>query len=194
LGVSRTVVREAVRMLVTKGLLETRPGVGTVVTEISSQQITEPLSIWMSTRQKNESLEQLYQVRRILETAIAQLASEHATPEDIQRLRKIIQQMHAAVNDPDEFAASDVEFHAALTETAHNPLLFIILESIQNLLTEIRMMVQSYRNLPDEVIPEHQRILDCVEAHDPECAARAMQDHIDTSRRIQQEVLRAENK
>jgi len=191
LGVSRTVLREAVRMLVSKGLLETRPGVGTTVREVSSTQISEPLSLLLSSGKASISLDHIHQVRRILEVEIAEIAAMQAGEEDLAELKRILEAMEKASNERGSFAELDSQFHAALTRTTHNPLLSILIDSIQDLMLDVRLLVQEYPDLHDEVMPDHRRILDRVSARDPKGARRAMEIHLEHARRIQQEFLAA---
>ena len=191
LGVSRTVLREAVRMLVSKGLLETRPGVGTTVREMSSSQISEPLSLLLSSGKARISLDHIHQVRRILEVEIAENAARHAGEEDLARLRSILEAMEEARNEGGGFAEQDSEFHAALARTTHNPLIGILLDSIQDLMLDVRLLVQEYPDLYNEVMPDHRAILDRVSERDPKGARHAMEIHLEHARRIQQEFLAA---
>lgn len=188
LGVSRTALREAVRMLVTKGLLETRPGVGTIIKRITSSQITEPLSILIN-QAGSINLDHLDQLRRILEVEIAEAASREATAEDIENLRTINDQFSAARGDPEEFAALDAQFHRALAESTHNPLLAILLDTIHDLMDNIRHLVQKYPHLADEVIPDHEMLFRSVEGRDTAAARTAMLNHLEHARRIQSQIL-----
>ena len=188
LGVSRTVLREAVRMLVTKGLLETRPGVGTIVRQVTSEQISGPLSILMS--QVDEiNLDHLHDVRNILEVEIARRAATNATQEDINMLSDLIRSMETARNYRLEFANLDALFHRTLAQTTHNPLLVILMDSISELLQDVRLMVQEYTDLADTVNPGHTQLLKAIINHDPDAAAQAMHDHLDVARSIQNDLL-----
>ena len=128
LGVSRTALREAVRMLVTKGLLETRPGVGTIVTKVTSEQITEPLSMIIN-QTGGVSLDHLNQVRQILEVEIVEVAAREATDEDMDRIESVLINLSEKKHNPTEFNQLDAEFHSALAQASHNPLLAILLDS-----------------------------------------------------------------
>lgn len=188
LGVSRTALREAVRMLVTKGLLETRPGVGTTVRKLTSDQITEPLSILMS-QGEGVNLDHLNQVRQILEVEIARVAAREATPDEITSLQESLGRLKLAREDLAEFNQRDAEFHLALAEATHNPFLPILLNSIRDLLGIVRERVQSYPNLGFEVFPDHEIILKHVEAKDSVAAGEAMFRHLDHARQIQKRIL-----
>src|SRR5271157_3488829 len=134
LGVSRTVVREAVRVLVATGLLETRHGVGTTVRALTHDEMVKPLNLFLRTWGEDVSLEHLHQVRSLLEVENAGLAAEQASDEDIHDLRCIVEEMEAAKDDPVLFAVKDSEFHRRLAQTTHNPLLTLLLDSIHDLM------------------------------------------------------------
>jgi GntR family transcriptional repressor for pyruvate dehydrogenase complex len=178
LGVSRTVIREAVRILMTKGLLETRPGVGTIVRHLTRDQIVEPLSLLVQIRDGDISFEQLHQVRSILEVEIAGVAALQATEEDITNLRQIMADMEASQDDPDVFAARDTDFHQGLAQTTHNPLLTLLLGVIRDLLEEYMTVVTRYLDVRQQVLPYHYEILEKVAAKDEEGARQAMREHL----------------
>lgn len=184
LGVSRTVVREASRILVTKGLLEIQPGVGTTVRQITNEQIVEPLNLLLRTRTGGKvSFDHLHQVRSILEIEIAGLAAAHATDADIARLRQIMAAMEAAQNDPDQLAIHDADFHSALAQMTHNPLLAILVDSIRDLLQEYIALVTRYLDPRQENLPLHYRLLERIEARDVDGARQAMGENLDQMRK-----------
>ncbi|MFB0546196.1 MAG: FadR/GntR family transcriptional regulator [Anaerolineae bacterium] len=193
IGVSRTVIREAVHILGTKGLLETRQGVGTIVRQVTRDQIVEPLSLLLQTSDGGISIEHLHQVRRILEIEIAGLAALQATEDDVEELRRTVTEMGLAEDDPEAFASRDADFHQALAKTTRNPLLVVLLDSIRDLMQEVRLLVTSYPGLPQQVMPDHRKILDRVIAKDPSGARQAMQEHLERARHIQQVVLMQRN-
>lgn len=187
IGVSRTVVREAVHILVTKGLLETRQGVGTVVREMSNDRLIEPLSMMLQT--KGISLYDLHQVRSILEVAIVGLAATQATRQDLAQLERIMSEMEENIGHTDVFIACDAEFHQTLAQTAHNPLLVMLLDSIRDLMTEVRIQVHREPEIYATVVPDHREILERIEAHDAEAARQAMLRHLEHALRLQNLVL-----
>jgi len=191
LGVSRTVIREAVRILTAKGLLETRPGVGSVVRQMTRDQVVEPLGHLL--RAHNVTLDELHEVRGILEVEIAGLAARQADAEDITKLRQAMEAMTRATNDAEALAAHDAEFHRALAQATHNPLLVILLDSIRDLMQEVRLRVSSYPGIAEVIVPDHYRVLECVAAGDEEGARRAMREHIDHARDFQRAVFSRDN-
>ncbi len=188
LGVSRTVFREAVRILVARGLLDTRHGIGTTVRAVSREEVVKPLTLFLRTCGQEVSTGHLHRVRLILEVENAALAAEQATELDIRELRAICREMEAAAADPRQFAVKDSEFHRRLARTTHNPLLILLLESIQDLMAEVRALVASQPGLFERVMPTHARVVDRVAAHDARGARRAMREHLDVALAIQNEL------
>jgi DNA-binding FadR family transcriptional regulator len=187
MGVSRTVLREAVRILVTKGLLETRHGVGTIVRHVTSDQFLEPLNLLLQT--SDLSIEQLHQVRSILEVGVVRLAAHKASTEDLAALRAILQQMTDSCGSTEYFVALGDLFHSALARATHNPLLVVLSGSIGAIMHAVRLQVHEHTELVHPAIPDHLRILEAIEAHDTEGAAAAMQAHLDNALYFQREYL-----
>jgi GntR family transcriptional repressor for pyruvate dehydrogenase complex len=187
MGVSRTVLREAVRILVTKGLLETRHGVGTVVRHVTSDQFLEPLTLLLQT--SGLTVEQLHQVRSILEVGVVRLAAAEAQPADLRSLHAILAQMPATANDTAAFVALDDRFHSALAQATHNPLLVVLCDSIGAIMHAVRRQVHEHTELAQTAVPDHQEILAAIAAHDADGAAAAMQRHLDNALYFQRAYL-----
>jgi len=185
LGVSRTVVREAVRDLAASGLLETCHGVGTTVRALSREEVVKPLNLFLRSWGRDVSLVHLHQVRSLLEVENVGLAAEQASKEDIQDLRRIVKEMEAAKDDPELFASKDSEFHRRLAQTTHNPLLTLLLDSIQDLMAEVREFVAKDSSLFEQVMPAHADMLKYVAMRDPRKARRAMRAHLLTALDLQ---------
>ena len=186
LGVSRTVLREAVRMLVSKGLLETRPGVGTIVKQVGSQEITESLSLLMN-QDPDLTLTHLHSVRLMLESQIARLAAMNASEEDIARLTELTNGMERALDDTEEFSYLDAEYHRTLAQATQNPLLVVLMDSIRELFLDILTKIQYRDHQVNMTLPDHRKIIAMVNARDPDGAEQAMRDHLDHAFQIMQE-------
>jgi GntR family transcriptional repressor for pyruvate dehydrogenase complex len=194
LGVSRTVVREAVAVLAANGLLETRHGVGTTVRAVSREDVVKPLNLFLRTWGQDVSLEHLHQVRSLLEVENAGLAAEQASEEDIQDLRRIVSEMQAATEDPVLFAVRDSDFHRRLAQTTHNPLLTLLLDSIQDLMVEVREMVAMEKGLVERVMPAHIELLECVEMRDAKRAQQTMRAHLLAALEVQKKAALSASK
>ena len=193
IGVSRPVVREAVSILVAKGLLETKRGVGTIVRNMTRDQIVEPFNLLMKIRVGGGvTFEQLYQVRSILEVKNAELAASEATDDDIIALRQVMADMEANQDDMVVFAVKDTDFHQLLAHATHNPVLELLTGVIRDLLEEYIVRVTVYLDPSRDVLPFHQRILDAVAAKDVEGARQAMEAHLKQIKKNHEEAMRFE--
>jgi GntR family transcriptional repressor for pyruvate dehydrogenase complex len=125
------------------------------------------------------SYAQIHEVRRVVEVEIAALAANRATEADIEALRKAIADMAAGVDDVNAASAADVEFHVALSRATHNRLFSLIIDSIGDVLLEIRKATLGIRGRAKKGVQFHQAILDRVAAHDVEGAREAMRVHLE---------------
>ena len=189
LGVSRTVVREAVRILVTKGLLETQHGVGTSVRAITRAEVVKPLNLFLRTCGEDIRIEHLHHVRSVLEVENAGIAAQEASNAEIQALRATCEAMQASFAKPQQFAERDDEFHRRLAQTTHNPLLILLLDSIRDMIAEVRTRVSEEASLYERVMSTHLQILECIADRDARGARRAMREHLEVALSIQSEVL-----
>ncbi len=176
-GVSRTAVREAVKALREKGLVEAYPGRGTFITAGSSYTIRLSLDRMMKGGQA-EGSGYLAEVREILEPEIASLAATRADGEDLTAMRESVAVMDGAKRDPDAFIEADLDFHLALAEAAANPLILSLIDSIVGLLREQRMGIFQVEGGPERGQYHHKRILEAIEHRDPVGAREAMKAHL----------------
>ncbi|MDP2778208.1 MAG: FadR/GntR family transcriptional regulator, partial [Anaerolineales bacterium] len=132
-AVSRTAVREAVKALRQKGLVEIRPGRGTFITNGTTDSIRNSLGLLMIFGGKDGSIN-LVEVREILEPEIAALAATRITNEYIAVMQEAVEVMDRALADVDVFVEADLDFHLALAEATQNPFIPILMDSIIELL------------------------------------------------------------
>jgi GntR family transcriptional regulator, transcriptional repressor for pyruvate dehydrogenase complex len=189
LGVSRTVVREAVRKLVARQLLETRRGSGIYVRAWETNFLDEPMRLLAAAQGING--EAITEARELLEVKIARLAAQRANREHIENMEETIRKMQSGTLAPDEFAATDVAFHNHLAEAAGNPLLLAMANSINEVMIGVRLLSIDLYGLPHScelAIELHARILGHVKAHDVEGAQRAMEEHMAVARKVLEEA------
>ncbi len=179
-GVSRTAVREAVKALREKGLVEIRPGRGTFITDIAdsaSGVVRDSLALMVQADQSS-GLDDLLQVRSLLEPGIAALAAQHATAADHHELRRLVARMDEAVQDREVFVEADLAFHLALARASQNALIPILIDPVIDLLREQRLRIFDVRGGAARGQYHHKRILEAVCAGDPEAARQAMKTHL----------------
>jgi len=176
-GVSRTAVREAVKALREKGLVEAYPGRGTFVTSGTPPSVRQSLGRMMRADQP-EGTAQLVEVREILEPEIAGLAASRADEEAIATMREAVEVMDNAKDDPEGFIEADLDFHLALAEAAANPLILSLIDSIVAVLRDQRMTIFKVDGGPERGQYHHKRILEAIEHRDPRGARDAMRAHL----------------
>lgn len=176
MGVSRTVVREAIKLLRAAGLLRVRVGIGSFVTLPSRNILEEPLSRF-STPEKRKIAE-LIELREAIEPPITALAAKNATSEDISKLELAIEEMQANLNNPHEYIIADNVFHNTLAEATQNSLFQLIVHSIVDLLQESRRLAVSSPGAAKRSSYHHRQILEAVKARDVEGAQVAMIAHM----------------
>src|SRR3989304_2293358 len=165
LGVSRTAVREAVKALCEKGLVEALPGRGTFVIDATSQVVKQSLDLLIN-NSTVEGLAHLEDVREIFEPEIAARAATRAEPKQLSAMRDAIAAMERSLDDPGAYIEADLDFHLALAEGAQNPLVLTLIDSIVGLLRVQRTPRFHAPQGPPRGQLHHRRILEAVENHD----------------------------
>ena len=176
-GVSRTAVREAVKTLREKGLVEAYSGRGTFVTDGTSQAIRQSLDRMMKIGQPDGS-SHLAEVREMLEPEIAALAATRCEEQHLATMREAVSVMDRSRHDPDGYIEADLDFHLSLAEAAANPLILTLIDSIVGLLREQRLRIFYVDGGPERGQFHHRRILEAVERRDPARAREAMRAHL----------------
>lgn len=181
-GVSRTAVREAVKALREKGLVEAYSGRGTFITDGTSQAVRQSLDLMVKIGQPEGST-YLAEVRAIIEPEIAALAALRCQETDLATMRDAVAVMdRAAGKDPDAYIEADLDFHLALAEAAANPLILSLLDSIVGLLREQRLRIFKVDGGPERGQIHHKRILEAMERRDPDKVREAMKAHLEQVR------------
>jgi len=175
LGVSKTVVREALKVLAAKGLVDSRPKLGTVVRERSSWNLLDPdLVAWQGQCGPSQRfLRDLAEVRAAVEPTAARLAAKRRDDDDLRRLRRALRAMAGAGDDGNSAIEADLAFHEAMLFATHN-----------ELLGQMRMLVDPALRVRDELLhrqtpwldplPEHQEVFEAIVAGNGGRAAAAM--------------------
>jgi DNA-binding FadR family transcriptional regulator len=190
--VSRTVVREAIKVLAAKGLVESRPKVGTFVRPRRDWNLLDPdvLAWQIEAGPDARFLEQALELRRMIEPAAARLAAERATEPEIKALYEAFEEMLAAGDDLDAFMAPDLRFHSLLLEACGNELL----EHMSEIFTAVLRTVFAYSSSSSRSYPRaarrHRAIVKAIEAHDPDAAEQAVLRLIDDTKRNLASALR----
>jgi GntR family transcriptional repressor for pyruvate dehydrogenase complex len=176
-GVSRTAVREAIKALQEKGLVDAFPGRGTFVTNGTSNSMRRSLDRIIKSDEP-DGWGYLVEVREILEPEIAALAAQRAEDQDIATMQEAVNVMDQTGQDAEAFIEADLDFHLALAEAAANPIVLSLIDSIVGLLREQRLRIFRIGGGPERGQHHHKRILDAIKRHDAPGARAAMQAHL----------------
>ncbi len=176
LGVSRTVVREAIKLLKAMGLVRVRQGVGTFIAEPGPEILETPIAALMGSGPK--VIADLHQVREILEPPIAELAAKNITDEQIARLEEAMCDMEANTFHLERYIEADQRFHSILAEATGNSVLQLVAYSIVDLMQKERHLCFASPGATQRGCHHHRRILEAVKDRDPQMALAAMQDHL----------------
>jgi len=176
LGVSRATVREALRTLETRGLVQSRHGVGVQVSDETAGAVAEAIGLLL--RRRGAGPRDMLEVRLMLECQSAALAAERATDGDLAALEAAIEAMHAADMTTAERVDADLDFHIKLAEAAKNEVLAALVHALRGLLRETIAATFEVDSGVDVRIDAHGRVLDAVRAHDGSAAAEAMRVHL----------------
>jgi DNA-binding FadR family transcriptional regulator len=176
LGVSRSTVREALRSLVHTGMLEARPGDGTYVRAFSE------LEVPMLRRASRARLDEAVEVRCLLEQQAARLAALRRTPEDVERLRMLLQRQRRASGNAPAYGHADEELHRAVVATAGNAFLTEIYGHLGGAL-KLSVTPELWdQALAVEELDLHAAVVEAIAAGDPDAAERATVALIDALR------------
>ena len=186
--VSRTVIREAVKGLAARGLVESRPKVGTIIRSRDDWQMLDPSVLeWVaSSTPENEFMLKLADVRLAIEPGMAGIAARSATDEDIENITAAYNQLEAAQGDDAAWAKADLAFHAAIVNACKNDFLTYIVRAIRKPLYSRRLInaslasllgpddvVEPYESVRDEVLSRHQAVVKAIQQRDEEAAELA---------------------
>jgi DNA-binding FadR family transcriptional regulator len=189
LGVGRSSVREALKVLEAVGLVEIRYGDGAYVAAQAGARFGH--TIGLSLAAWGGTLIEIMDARRMTEVSATRFAAERATDEDIARLKHevaLMESTHEA--KPQEYLAADMRFHRLVGQATHNA---IIQQITDNLISMLESVLSEMNKLPNYVTNEgeatHRRILEAIEAHAPDKATDLMRIHLKESSDIWQAVV-----
>jgi DNA-binding FadR family transcriptional regulator len=182
-SVSRPVLREATRVLVAKGLVVSKPRVGSVVRPRGDWHMLDPdVLYWtLSVTPEGEFFRSLLTVRRIVEPAAAALAATSATPDDLQRIEAAYEQMRTAPTAPD-LLDPDIEFHRAIMAATHNDMLAYIGNMLSLALSESIRLTSRHPDTHALSLPRHKAILTAIQSRDPLGARQASLVQLESAR------------
>jgi GntR family transcriptional repressor for pyruvate dehydrogenase complex len=176
-GVSRTAVREAIKSLTEKGLIEVFVGRGTFVTNLSPDRVVESMTLLL--RNEPHNVASVQEARELLEIPTARLAAIRRTDAHLARLRAISAELEEENSISARLVDGDTEFHVEVARATGNPVLVLLSQTIVALLRTERLYRDDFdgSRLPT-ALADHRDIIDAIADRDPDRAAQAMSDHL----------------
>jgi GntR family transcriptional repressor for pyruvate dehydrogenase complex len=197
LGVGQSTIREAIGSLKTMGLVSIRQGEGTFVTQFEPEELLAMLeSIRPVTKQDIISL---LEVRKIIESGIVRLAAERRTEEDLQFIKKAVEELEEAHRSDirNKGDQADWEFHFAIANASHNEILVSMMHSISEIMKRTmklaRQKIYEMPGVPERLLQEHLDIYKAIESGNGEQAEKMLLDHLRRVETIMVEQSNAES-
>jgi DNA-binding GntR family transcriptional regulator len=168
LKVSRTPVREAIRMLELEGLVSHLPRIGAVVARIDHAEVLE-----------------IYRIRAVLEGLAARMAAERITPDSLGRLEELMKSMEAGIRrgDPEGLERDHLAFNDGIYSAAGSPRLYAMITSLTDFIARSARIGYTRPGRAEEAAREHRRLLEALRLHDGDLSERIAREHIDSSRK-----------
>lgn len=181
--VSRASVREAIRTLEMLAIIDIRPGEGTFVRGTETDDIIRPLAMFLAV--ERNSLLDMFEMRRIFETATASLAAQRATFEELDQIESMLANMRERLNlqDSEKGEEFDAAFHYAVAEATHNSLLTKLFKTVSEEFAKAnsvarRQLYQDNVQNAQRIIDQHSEILQAIRSGSPQKASEAMLAHL----------------
>ena len=175
-------MREAIKALREKGLVEIYMGRGTFIANGTSDLVRHTLDLLMKFDSTNGFMN-MVEVREIIEPEIAALAATRITDEYIAAMQDAMDKMEAAMDNVEEFVEADLDFHLALAEATQNPIIPALLDPIINLLREQRILTTLIEGVAQHGQTNHKIIIEAMKLRDPDAAREAMRHHLEQIRK-----------
>jgi GntR family transcriptional repressor for pyruvate dehydrogenase complex len=176
MGVSRTVIREAVKSLESRGLVRIDHGRGTMVQEPQTSHLSESLKLLL--RRRADVMQDLLEIRQVLEVGIAALAAERRTEANLEAMRRWLDVMRQKPDAPEGYVDADVEFHAEIARATQNPVVLVLLDPLTELLRESRKKSFSGPEVVKLRTRQHEEIFEHILAREADAAREAMRLHL----------------
>ena len=178
LGVSRTTIRESMKVLIATGLL-TRNSKGTFVADTATDCLVEPLNVLINLKVGNVS--DLFDLRCTLEVGVAQRAAKVIQPDVILQLERQVWLMQNPDASENDFQKNDIAFHLLLAQTAGNSIVIELLNAIRSVIAAKQSDTCNFKPMQDTVVESHKQLILALKAHNSERAAQCMDEHMKIS-------------
>jgi DNA-binding FadR family transcriptional regulator len=174
--ISRNTYREAIRMLIAKGLLTSRTRTGTRVTQTADWHLLDPdVLAWMfSGTPRPELIHGVFELRAVVEPAAAALAATRRTQQHLEQMRRALEEMETHSLDKPEGREADKAFHAGLLSSTGNPFMISLANGVTAAVDALTLYKLRLAKVTRDPVPDHWRVFDAIAARDGDAAHEAM--------------------
>lgn len=177
-GVSRTVIRDAIKTLSGRGIVQVRRGAGIFVATAEETILGRLGELANVIPLRGAGLRDLFDVRKVLEVQGAEWATQRRSAHQVDRLRSIVEDAYRHSEDLDVLSERDAQFHVAIAEASQNLVLVRVMLALLDLLEAARRETLAIPGRPRLSLDQHENVLKEIEARDPKGAHRAMLEHL----------------
>ena len=177
-GVSRTVVRDAIKTLAGRGFLQVRHGSGIFVAT-AEESVAGHLEVLSDTLVlQGTGLQDLFDVRKTIEVRTAELAAKLRTSDQVSRMKELVEEASRHLDEPEVLSKKDAQFHVAIAEASQNLVMVRVMLTLLDLLAKSRLESLSIPGQAERALQHHRRIIQTIEAQDPAEAKNAILNHL----------------
>ncbi|MCI0487291.1 MAG: FadR family transcriptional regulator [Blastocatellia bacterium] len=186
LGVSRPTLRAGIRSLAALGVLQSRQGAGTFVVDSAGPPALDSSPLRLMAALQGFTTAEMFEARRSLEMAIAGLAAERATGDQMAAMAEELAGMYASLDEPEQFLVHDMHFHQTIASASGNRILTALMNMVATILLELRSKTVKRAKDLKESAEMHRQIYRAIRDHDSEAARNAMRDHLMLAQKAQE--------
>jgi DNA-binding FadR family transcriptional regulator len=191
LGVSRSTVTQALRVLEREGLVEVRRGRGGGVFSVDVSSDGDDPEVVEALRAERDTIVAAAELRAVVEPAVAGLVAERSTPQQVEALEELNEEMRSSGGDDHRFMRADTRFHLQLAEAAESPMLFDAVERARLAHARALEVLPESPAWHERSVDQHEALLEALRAREPDAARRAMERHVSDTNRALMLMLRA---
>ena len=176
LGIGRSTLREAIKTLELQGFIRKKQGVGMMV--VNESDIAALDMVQLMLKRNGSTMEELMDVRYLIELRTAKLAAMKASPENIKEIEDHVRVMNDNITTEKEYLEADIGFHLAIAKAAQNSLYQFILNTIRPLIEEMIQATLKNFHRPEQSMKYHEKIFEAIKKKNPEEADVAIKEHL----------------
>lgn len=188
LGIGRSTLREAIKILESNGLVRKKHGYGVMVVDESVEAAKGTLKLML--QRTGTTMDELMEVRNLNEIKTTELAAIHASEEDMAEIQSHLRIMRDNMASTEEYVKADIDFHMAIAKASRNKVFHLILLTIRPLIEEMIAQTLKVHHRPERSMKYHEKIFEAINGRNPDAAVHAMKEHLEGTRKMLNKSLK----